>query len=691
MRKRCLALILTVVTATSLCGCNSATMEGIESLLEAVEAVEAASATQEQESDVKDNDDTTEEKQEEINKQDNQKDYINESGIELVEALNSVGPYPTEADYSELYENIEAAKDDCNNMVEMSMKLQDEYKGKLDNKDTILNFFHDVIDMGVYTKMRKLSAYKTLINNKDLTDSDAQKFSNYYYQSSNKVQNALAFYDAEIYALPMETREEIFASSDFDFLRYYLNIYQDPERKEFSEDEMVIINTLTSNADAAQNTYYTLKEEMEYPTIIMPDGQEKEFNEDLSSEIILGDYSHDFMKEVNNLAGKRYEKNIESFAKLLQTAMQNKVNKASVNGFDNYLAYALHENDIEPVIFDKNIESARNVLPDFQRYNELRKEVLKIEDGVTYVELLKPVIPSNESVEFDDAVSMVEKALTVYGDDYIKSFDEMIRKAHIDVYPSKGKRSGGFEIGAAEAKILPYIQLNYRGSLDDVSTLAHEGGHAMYTYMAENAPGTNDFISSPGIFTQEIASTLNQYIFYRNLIDSTEDEEQKLIYLDEMIRMINNTIINQTKYSEFEKFCYEKVESGEGFTGEEISDYWASLEREYLGDACVISEGRKYAWAGIHHFYYGYYVYKYSTSATYSGIIANRIFNGDDEIIDKYLEMLALGGSMKPSDLLKTVDIDPTEDKVYSEFAQFYKGLLDEYEDLLVSTGRIEG
>ena len=133
------------------------------------------------------------------------------------------------------------------------------------------------------------------------------------------------------------------------------------------------------------------------------------------------------------------------------------------------------------------------------------------------------------------------------------------------------------------------------------------------------------------------------------------------------------------------------MEAGEGLDAETISDYWYELNEEYYGSEVDMSENMRYRWASIPHLYYEYYVYKYATSITYAGIITDRIENGEEGIIDKYLYMLTLGASMKPSDLLKEVDIDPTDLSTYETFATMYEKLIDEYEELLVKTGRIGG
>jgi len=695
MKKRCLSLVLVVAMLFSLCGCNvSETSDAVGEVTESVEEI-SEEADKSSDSEEEAGTEKEEEKKESVSSNKEKSEDENAlSGMELVEALTSAGSYPTEADYSELYESVDAAIADCKVLVDLGQELQDKYRGTLDNKESILGVLQDMAaENGPYYLMYRLNTYATLLVFKNLMDSDARRISNKFNQAITDFDNKTAFIDSEIYELPIETRQEIFDSPEFEFLGNYSSIYTDSERKTFDEPTSQIINTLTGNASDPMDTFSILYDETPLLSITFPDGQEKELTEEVVDEIIYGsgDYDHNFMIEVDDLIGRRFGKLINTYTSLLQTQMQNYVNRATVNGYDNYLEYAMKDDYLETEIYDKNIESVHNILPQYRRYVDLRKEAIGADDGITYAEMLGNVITSDKNIKYDDAVRTAEEALLVYGDDYVKTFDAMLRKAHVDADPTENKRVGAFSMAAYDPGIYAYINMNYRGSYYDMTTLVHEGGHAMYSNISSTPEDTSIFKRAEiGIFTHEIASTLNEYILTRHLIDTADNDEDKLFYLDSLLTMINQSVILQTKYSEFEKYCYEKVESGEGLDAEDISEYWYNLEKDYEGDSALMTDGRRYAWSRVPHFYYGYYVYKYSTSCTYSGIIANRIFSGDEEIVDDYLDMLALGASYKPSDLLRTINIDPTEDKVYLEFADLYKGLMDEYEELLISTGRIQ-
>ncbi|MCF0121567.1 MAG: hypothetical protein HUJ65_08010, partial [Oscillospiraceae bacterium] len=282
------------------------------------------------------------------------------------------------------------------------------------------------------------------------------------------------------------------------------------------------------------------------------------------------------------------------------------------------------------------------------------------------------------------AVDEIKDALSILGEDYMAVFNEIIESPHIDVYAKDTKTRGGFMTSCGDSGIAPYILLNYSGFANEASTIAHEMGHAVYGYLSEHSTDTNRTNNMPTIFTHEVASTCNEYIYYNYKMEHASTEDERLFYLENILTLINSTIIRQVMYTEFEDYIYKKVEAGMALGAEELCDKWFALNSEYYGDSVTLCENMHYRWAAIPHFYYGYYVYKYATSATYSSIIAQRILSGDADTLVKYKQMLARGNSAKASELLCGAGVDPADKAVYSEMTDYYKKLVDEYERLIV-------
>jgi oligoendopeptidase F len=206
-------------------------------------------------------------------------------------------------------------------------------------------------------------------------------------------------------------------------------------------------------------------------------------------------------------------------------------------------------------------------------------------------------------------------------------------------------------------------------------------GHAVYsTYSARNQ---NQLYAYPTIFTQEVASTTNELLYYSYKMENAADDEERLFYLEDMLSMFSGTFFTQMLYAEFEDYMYEVVESGAPLDPEDLSDKWVALFDEYRGDAVQMFPDARYQWSTIPHFYYTYYVYQYASSVAYAASIAERILTGEEGAVEDYLAFLKAGGSAAPADLLAIAGIDPLEEDTYAAALAFFANLVDEYEELV--------
>ena len=139
----------------------------------------------------------------------------------------------------------------------------------------------------------------------------------------------------------------------------------------------------------------------------------------------------------------------------------------------------------------------------------------------------------------------------------------------------------------------------------------------------------------------------------------------------------------QTMLAEFEKEIHSKVEKGENLNSEIIGNYYLELNKKYYGDSLTIDEYNKNNWIRITHFFRNFYVYTYATGISCSIDIASRILNKEDGLVEKYIDMLKLGGSKKPLEILKTVGIDLEDKKIYENALKFYENDINELEKLI--------
>ena len=228
------------------------------------------------------------------------------------------------------------------------------------------------------------------------------------------------------------------------------------------------------------------------------------------------------------------------------------------------------------------------------------------------------------------------------------------------MYPTEGKRSGAYSNGSAY-DAHPYMLMNYKGKYDDMSTMAHELGHTMQSYMS-NRKQPYATANYP-IFVAEVASTLNEALLIEHMLTTIRDDAACLSLLGSYLEGFKGTVFRQTQFAEFELRVHELAEEGTSLTGDRLNDVYMEIARKYYAHAegvCTVDDEIKIEWAYIPHFYYNFYVYQYATSFTASAALSEKILGGDKSAIDAYLDFLSAGGSKYPIELLRDAGVDMT-------------------------------
>jgi oligoendopeptidase F len=346
------------------------------------------------------------------------------------------------------------------------------------------------------------------------------------------------------------------------------------------------------------------------------------------------------------------------------------------------LHQALDASNIPPEVYTRLIRNVNDSLPTFHRYLKLRRRMLAL-DELHYYDLYCPIVRDVDlRYSYEDAQKLIISSLAPLGDGYRETVRKAFADRWIDVYPSDGKRSGAYSNGFAY-DVHPYILLNYNGKYEDVSALAHELGHTLHSHLSNRAqPYPTAHYS---IFVAEVASTLNEALLMQHMLDTIGDDTVKLSLLGQYLDSVRGTVFRQTQFAEFELRIHEMTERGETLTGDLLSGIYREIAEKYYGHAggiCTLDDTIEAEWAHIPHFYYNFYVYQYSTSFTASTAISEKILAGDKGATERYLQLLAAGGSDYPVDLLKAAGVDMTTSAPFELTMQKMNRVMDEIERL---------
>jgi oligoendopeptidase F len=354
---------------------------------------------------------------------------------------------------------------------------------------------------------------------------------------------------------------------------------------------------------------------------------------------------------------------------------------ARSRGYDTALEAYLDKDNLEPAVYHNLIDTVRANLGLLHRYVSLRKRVMGV-DKVHLYDLYVPLVEgSSPDITYAEGARVVLKALEPLGPDYIAQLRIALDPANgwIDVYPSSDKDSGAFSASAFGHH--PYVKMNYLDSFDDVSTLAHELGHAMHSHLSMSNQSYLEWRYVP--FLAEVASTCNEVLLSKHMVAAASDPAERAWLLSELLETIRSTIFRQTMFAEHELRLHEMVEAGRPVTAESLNEVYGNLVKDYYGADYAVDTDDVVEWSYIPHFYWKYYVFTYATGLSSGIAIAERVASGDEAAQAAYLEMLSAGASKPPLEILKGAGVDLTRPDAIEAAMRLFDEVLSELEGLL--------
>jgi oligoendopeptidase F len=447
-------------------------------------------------------------------------------------------------------------------------------------------------------------------------------------------------------------------------------------------DQEQLLNALEPALRKSSETHdFLLDAEIKWPKVAMSDG-EKEV--DVATYV---KYRQSENREDRKKAFHAFYTTLGQFERTFGSTLSQSVirrnTEARIRKYDNALHQALSEDNLPESVYTTLVAEVNRSLPTLHRYLKLRQDMLGIKN-LSYEDMYVNIMKSPKAFPLDVTQQMTLASAAVLGDDYLKKLTEGTSKNWMSVYPTKGKGSGAFM--SSTYSVHPYVFLNHQDDYNSASTYAHEWGHALHSILSdENQPYAKSHYRT---FTAEIAAITNEILLNDYALKNAKNDEERLFYLNEALESLRTTYFRQTQFAEFELAIHKEAESGM-LTGQKISEIYGQIQRKFYGhDKKVVNVDPLHfkEWMFVGHFYSGFYVFQYSTAMAGAYYFADKILEGDKEVLEKYLTLLKSGGSKYPHELLLDAGLDLTKKEPYRVLEKRAKSYIDQIEKISKSS-----
>lgn len=578
----------------------------------------------------------------------------------------------------DIFENeteLEDAKVQIYNLLEQI----EVYKGSLNEAS---NKIYECYNL--YEKMleiyEKFYAYCMFKYHQDMSDGKNTEMYKMAEKVGTDISTKTSFIVPEITRID-EARLKEFLSNDANLARYRKSIEDILENKQYvlSEEQEKLLASFSEVFGVSESSYDIFTNtEFEFPKIVDEDGEELELTQATYTKYMMSS-NPSIRKQAFESMYSLYKKHINTITEMYIARVKENVIKSKLRHYNSALEKAVKNDDATIEVYNSLVEVVNEKMNINHEYMALKKQLLGKDDLHMYDIYYNKLRAEEKKVEYVQAKQIVLDALAPMGEEYINMLKTAFNNNWIDVYEEKNKMGGAYSMGVYG--VHPYVLTNFTNQEEDISTLAHELGHAMHSYYSNLTQNVLD--ANYTIMVAEVASTVNEIILGQYLIKNENDKYRKAALINAELDKLRATLIRQTMFAEFEKIVHEKIEKDEQLTSDKLCDIYLELNKKYFGDSVVVDEEIKYEWARIPHFYRCFYVYKYATGISAAIAIAKKILSNEEGFVEKYINMLKQGCTKKSVDLLKMVDVDLESKKPYEDAFEFYKQNLDELNKLI--------
>jgi oligoendopeptidase F len=577
-----------------------------------------------------------------------------------------------------IYKDDNIWEDDYKSLKEDVKKII-QFKGKLKNSSTEIKNLLE-FDINLSRKMNLLYLYSHMKNDED---SKNEKYKSYHEKMVlliNEYEELASWITPELLSIDDNIMNNYLKSEELAPYKFHLEKILRNKNYTLNENEEKIIAMASMAMTTAEDAFRSLNDaDFKFEPIKSPDNKLLELTH-ATYHLYLIDKDRNIRENAFKIYHKKYNEFAMTMATLLYGKVKEHVFNAKVRNFKDSLTASLYYKNIDTSVYTNLIETVKSRISSLHNYMKFRRQVMGL-DEIHLYDVYVPFVDSPEiKISYDEAKDILLNSVKILGDEYHDVLNEGINKnGWVDKYENENKRSGAYSTGCYDS--MPYILMNYNGTLNSAKTLAHEAGHSMHSYFTHKYQPP--IYGNYPIFLAEVASTFNEELFNQYLINNSKDKKISAYLLNTRLEEIRATLFRQVMFAEFELMIHKLVEQDIPLTFQLLKKEYRKLNEFYFGNEVIIDDEIEIEWARIPHFYYNFYVYQYATGISAAIALFNKVTKGDDCDLQKYLNFLKAGSSRYPIDILKDAGVDMTVNYPINQAIDYFDKLLDELKKVI--------
>lgn len=482
----------------------------------------------------------------------------------------------------------------------------------------------------------------------------------------------LTFFTLELNNLPTEKLKSLSESAELESYKHFFEKLIETKPHRLSEKEEIILQQKSlTGGHAFVRLYDEIQASKQYELEI--DGKSVTMNR---SELLdlLKDDSRELRKKAANVFSADLAKDAKLNSYIMNTLLEDKAVNEKLTKFENPEQSRHLDNDITQSVVDTMVSVVSENFFIVEDYYNHKKNWLHLDELFDY-DRYAPVTESSSKYDFDQAKDIVLGAFNRFSPEFGSAAQKFFDNKWIHVPPMHGKRGGAYCSGGTPDKH-SLILLNYKGRMDDVSTLAHELGHGVNNVFMQHLSPINYDVT---LVLAETASVFAEMLVFDDMREKASDQKEKFALHALKVESIFATVFRQVSMHKFEQVLHNARRTRGELSPDDIHQIWLDTQLQMFGKSVTFQEGYKYWWSYIQHFYHvPFYVYAYAFGELLVLSLYARYKQDGSAFVPKYLDLMRAGTTASPQELLKPMGIDLNDRAFWQNGINIIKEMVDE-------------